>query len=353
MQTEPLTNRTVYTPRDPEGWFDILRAGEHPQYHGGRHLVQVVNAEDMQRLVTQWEADGKPEFLIDPDHFSLDNDKSSAAYGWGIGLRIDNAGFLQALPRWTADGDKAVAGGAFRNASIVIDCEALPGQPNGAGKDPNQPLRIKPTKLQSVALTNKPNITGLRFITNRRQVSDETLTTKPTTTNEMNLAQFALMMGLAETATESQVRETFAAIKNRADKADTAQASADLAEFKDYLPAGSEAMFTASLIANREPTLATLRNMKAAAPAAAAGQQQTVTTSQQNAGAGFHTPNRAAGAERAAGQQGAETGGQKLTEAEKHKLQGELIASIRNTNPRGSITEHMRAARCQKPELFT
>lgn len=357
MQTAPLQPRTVYTSRDPDGWFDILIPGEHPQYHAGKHLLQVVNREDMEALIAQWEADGRPEFLIDPDHFSMDPDKSSAAYGWAEGLRIDNTDkgpYLQVKPRWTVEGDRAVSGGAFRNASIVIDAQPFSGQPSDAGKSPNNPLRIKPTHVRSVALTNKPNIPGLRFITNRRTVSDETNITQPTKQNDMTLQQIALMMGLPETATEAQVRDHYAGVKNRADKAGEAQAAADFAEYKSVVPPGSESVWLGGLIANRQSTLDVLKGMKAAADAAAKTAGAVTVTGQQGAAptGGFHTPNRTF-APAPTGQSGAVTdAGEKMTEEQKHRAQSELVASIRNTNPKCSIADAIRAGRSQRPELF-
>lgn len=361
MQSEPIGRGSVYVPTDPEGWFDILRPGDHPNYSGGKHLLQVVTADDLTAIMNKWQADGRPEFLIDPDHNSLDPGKSSAAFGWGTGLRIvntDNGPYLQARPRWTATGEKAVMGGEFRNASIVIDCRALPGQPDGAGKSPNDPWRIKPTGLQSVALTNAPNIKGLRFITNRRPAPEPEQPTKPTQQNKMTAEDINVMLGLPATATDAQAREAFAAISNRAKNADRAQASADLAEFRPAIPAGSDEMFITSLIANREPTLATLRAMKAAADAAApaAGAAAVAAAAGVAAAApvaGFHAANRQALAAAPAGTAGAVgAAAAVLTEEQKHRQQGELIASIRNTNPRATIGEALRAAKAQKPELF-
>jgi hypothetical protein len=83
---------------------------------------------------------------------------ASKAAGWITELKADTEG-LWAKVRWTAKGESAVTGGEYRLVSPVFPkpslCEDL-------GEN-----RIRPRQLQSVALTNEPNIKGARPLTNR------------------------------------------------------------------------------------------------------------------------------------------------------------------------------------------
>ena len=143
-----------------DAWIHVTPAGEYA--HAGAGVVQVIDAEALKAITEDFtvkaSAENFPGLLVDFDHFSMDTDKPSEAAGWISALRADAEG-LWAKVRWTSKGKEAVEGGEYRLVSPVFPkpslCEDL-----GSG-------RIRPRQLQSVALTNEPNIKGGKPLTNR------------------------------------------------------------------------------------------------------------------------------------------------------------------------------------------
>ena len=143
-----------------DAWIHVTPAGEYA--HAGAGVVQVIDDEALKAITEDFTAkaavENFPGLLVDFDHFSMDTDKPSEAAGWISALRADAEG-LWAKVRWTSKGREAVEGGEYRLVSPVFPkpslCEDL-------GEN-----RIRPRKLQSVALTNEPNIKGARPLTNR------------------------------------------------------------------------------------------------------------------------------------------------------------------------------------------
>ncbi len=143
-----------------DAWIHVTPAGEYA--HAGAGVVQVIDNEALKAITEDFtmkaSAENFPGLLVDFDHFSMDTDKPSEAAGWISALRADAEG-LWAKVRWTSKGREAVEGGEYRLVSPVFPkpslCEDL-----GEG-------RIRPRQLQSVALTNEPNIKGGKPLTNR------------------------------------------------------------------------------------------------------------------------------------------------------------------------------------------
>jgi len=143
-----------------DAWIHVTPLGEYA--HAGAGVVQVIDVEALKAITEDFTAkaavENFPGLLVDFDHFSMDTDKPSEAAGWISALRAD-AGGLWAKVRWTSKGKEAVEGGEYRLVSPVFPkpslCEDL-------GEN-----RIRPRQLQSVALTNEPNIKGARPLTNR------------------------------------------------------------------------------------------------------------------------------------------------------------------------------------------
>ena len=147
-----------------DAWIHVTPAGEYA--HAGAGVVQVIDKEALKAITEDFTAKARaenfPGLLVDFDHFSMDTDKPSEAAGWISALRADAEG-LWAKVRWTSKGREAVEGGEYRLVSPVFPkpslCEDL-------GEN-----RIRPRQLQSVALTNEPNIKGGKPLTNREQHS--------------------------------------------------------------------------------------------------------------------------------------------------------------------------------------
>jgi hypothetical protein len=179
------------------GWYQIAPLGEFP--HNGAGVVQVIDQEACVAMAARFAADAKtpnfPGLLVDFDHFSLDGEKRSEAAGWIVGLEYRgqraeggnlkpesekresdphpnplpsqgegvNAAGLWAQIRWSDLGEEAVKGGRYRFLSPVWarrDCVDL-----GDG-------RVRPVRLLNAAVTNDPNLKGMRPLSNRSQDSE-------------------------------------------------------------------------------------------------------------------------------------------------------------------------------------
>jgi hypothetical protein len=157
---------------EKDGWVHVMPLGEFPHAEAG--VVQVIDSEALKAITEDFKAkagtENFPGLLVDFDHFSMDTDKPSEAAGWITELKADDEG-LWAKVRWTAKGETAVTGGEYRLVSPVFPkpslCEDL-------GES-----RIRPRQLQSVALTNEPNIKGARPLTNREPAGPEQPTETP------------------------------------------------------------------------------------------------------------------------------------------------------------------------------
>ena len=71
---------------------------------------------------------------------------------------LTNSAGLWALIRWSDHGEEAVRGGRYRFLSPVWsrdDCQAVAGN------------RLRPVRLLNAAVTNAPNLNGLRPLSNR------------------------------------------------------------------------------------------------------------------------------------------------------------------------------------------
>ncbi|MBI2928046.1 MAG: hypothetical protein HYY24_20415 [Verrucomicrobia bacterium] len=144
-----ITNRAFTPARD--GWIQVTPLGEFPHSDG---IVQVIDAEAARRVANSFSQDARrPNFaglLVDFDHFSYDTGKSSQAAGWIVGLQNRGDG-LWARVDWSERGEAAVKAGEFRFVSPVWRAADLQQLGNN---------RVRPLRLDSVALTNVPNMRG-------------------------------------------------------------------------------------------------------------------------------------------------------------------------------------------------
>lgn len=157
-----LFNR--FTPPE-DGWFHFIPKGEFPwiDLEDPTHaLIQVVDDEALRSIAEQVPA----EMLIDQDHFSLDPTKPTTAMGWAYGpesaqIRPDG---LYVKPKLTEAGLTNIQGGNLRYVSPVFDEESavLLGTDERTGLP-----RYRVTRMTDAALTNKPNLKGLKPLSNR------------------------------------------------------------------------------------------------------------------------------------------------------------------------------------------
>jgi len=274
----PLLNREFQLPQD--GFYQIVPKGDFAHSTG---VLQVIDDAACGAMLNRFQREAaSPNFaglLLDYDHFSHDTDKSSEAAGWI--LRLDNrADGIYGLIRWAGAGEEKVKSGAYRFISPVWnreDCESLGDR------------RVRPLRLANAALTNDPNMKGIKPLTNRAGEpggKESTMDYK---------SELLAMLGLPADATDEQITAAKAAktgelenacrerdaMKNRAataegkikefeTKALEAQVEKDLDEHKDVISNRDEVK--GQLMTNRDGTLKTLRALKrpVAAPAPAA-----------------------------------------------------------------------------------
>lgn len=270
-----ILNRARQLPAD--GWYQIEVTGDHVNHEAG--VVQVVDDLALGSIANRFRAaaeaagDKFAGLLIDQDHFSLDPEKSSEAFGWLMEVR-NRDGQLEGRIDWTDIGEAAVKSGRFKFFSTVYDRQNV--EQIGSRKIANRAYAvIRPLALDRLALTNDPNNKGGKPISNRQPAEAETAQPTKTTMKQVNV-----ILGLAEDAPETSAVAEIQKIKNRAaaletengtlkterDGLLTAQVEADLEKYKGVIK--NRDQVKAQLIANRAGTLAVLESLQPATPPA-------------------------------------------------------------------------------------
>lgn len=278
-----ILNRQGQLPAD--SWYQIEVTGEH--YNPAAGVVQVIDAKAVESIVNRFGVAAQSAnfagLLIDQDHFSLDPEKSTEAFGWLRELR-NRDGQLEGRVEWTDLGKPAVESGRFKFFSTVYapaDVEKLGELPikNGALRP-----AIRPLALDRLAVTNDPNNKGGKPISNR---DPGTLPgageNQPTDTmKNQKLIQLLAALGVtlaldaAPEAVDAALDQGIAkvgettAIKNRLTTLETdhkalleEQADATLEKYSGVIVNRDDVR--AGLIANRKGTLAILAGIKAPA----------------------------------------------------------------------------------------
>jgi len=207
-----ILNRDTFKMPD-DGWYQLAPIGEFA--HAAAGVVQVVDAEACAAMAARFKVDAAVAnfagLLVDFDHFSLDDRARSEAAGWIMGLEYrgqrDEGGNLRpesetpkqemnadgvgsgAVPaaeqarcgaglwaniRWSDVGEEAVKGGRYRFLSPVwarSDCVDL-GPSTGSTGSGQAIRRVRPVRLLNAAVTNDPNLKGMRPLANRCQESE-------------------------------------------------------------------------------------------------------------------------------------------------------------------------------------
>ena len=159
MNTLIVNRETFQMPTD--GWYQLAPLGEFA--HAAAGVVQVVDSEACTAMAARFKADAAVAnfagLLVDFDHFSLDGERRTEAAGWIVDVAARETG-LWANIRWSDVGEAAVKGGRYRFLSPVwarSDCVDL-----GNG-------RVRPVRLLNAAVTNDPNLKGMRPLCNNGQ----------------------------------------------------------------------------------------------------------------------------------------------------------------------------------------
>lgn len=279
-RADATTTTTVPPPSDLPEWIQICPKGEFPTTicNGSngdeRMIVQVLDDEAIKSLANSMAAAGPAGILIDYDHFSHDIEHHSEAAGWIKALEARPDG-LYGKAQWTDKGADAVRNRRYLFVSptwLMDDCARLDGE------------RVRPTRLFSAALTNSPNLNGIRAIVNNRIAGAEPA--EPEGGPKMDYkAKLIALLGLPAEAKDEEINAKLEAVvrerealKEKVKALEKAQADAakaqeeatiekDLDANKDVI--ADRAAAKAALMANRSAALGMLKAMRAGgAPAA-------------------------------------------------------------------------------------
>lgn len=331
---KPILNREAKLPAD--GWYEIETPGEH--FNAAADVVQQLDAEAFTSIVNRFQTlAAKPNFsglLIDRDHFSLDTDKTSEAFGWLMEVR-NRDGRLEGKVDWSDEGERAVKGRRFKFFSTVYDPKhaAKLGTRRIGNRD--VPL-MRPLELDRLALTNDPNNKGGKPISNRdgKSAAAAEPTTQPTMKNILKLLE------LSDDASEESAVTVLQKIKNRATTAESsvatltterdgllaAQVEADLEKYQNRFKPEHREKVKAQLLKNR---VATLELLDLTSPVAAPGSARITN------------------------RQGAKTPTQENSAAAKTTEQQRTAAvNAYKISNRCSFQQAWEAVRAEKPELF-
>lgn len=153
-----------------DGWFHVVPIGRFPirdPEKKGREIIQVIDNRAVSQMHATFDREAKaprfPGLLVDFDHFSYDTDKSSRAAGWLIALENREDGLWGKI-RLTENGEKLLQSGDFRFISPVFDKRQA---------EKISDTEFRPVRLDTLAVTNAPNIKGMVPLTNRAELAWE------------------------------------------------------------------------------------------------------------------------------------------------------------------------------------
>ena len=179
----------------------------------GEKSMQVCDRAAFEQLIADWRANGAKEILMDFEHQSeverIDSNTTAAA--WISNLAIDDERGLVGDVKFTDQGAEAVSNRRLRFLSCTWYTDK----------------QGRPTKMTTVALTNKPNIPVAPILNKEPVPGVKTVEEKKG--SEMDIEKLKQALGLPAEATEEQV---LAAIKEGQDakaKASELQAKAEKA----------------------------------------------------------------------------------------------------------------------------
>lgn len=219
-----------------EGWFQVLKIGEWPHTSPKRNgrgeieideqgkqiketYVQVCDREACEAIVAKFneERGSVPNWggmLLDFDHFSYDPDKSTEAAGWIDEMEVRNDG-VWCKPRFSSVGKDKVDGAVYRFVSPVLEnFDNLGGN------------RIRPRRMDSAGLTNRPNIWGMVPWANRSAADSgkDAVRNSDAAGEKLNMDHKKLLcslLGLGAEATDEQITTAVDAAKGKKTEVET------------------------------------------------------------------------------------------------------------------------------------
>jgi phage I-like protein len=277
----PILNRAGALPDD--GWVHIVPKGVFPvprQITGpdGKEKVvtvqQVLDDASMTAMLNRFNEDAKAEnftgIRLDFEHFSYDTDKLGEAAGW-IKEIANRENGLWAKIEWSDIGTAAVTNKRYKLLSPVWlpkDCQVI------------SDLRVRPLRLDSVGLTNNPNLKGMVPLSNRDANASAELPQQ-----KDNMQKIATALGLPADASEETILAKITELMGKATEAEPmknrisllqaenkklleAQVDTDLAPLKNRVSEEQLTKFRTAMIANRDLMLPTVEALKETLPAA-------------------------------------------------------------------------------------
>lgn len=138
-----------------DGWYQLAPIGDAPGIiedgQDRKHVTQALNRATLSAVVKAF----AEKLLVDFEHRSTMPDGDTAAAGWISNVQMRDDGLWGQFV-WTDSGEAAVANQRYRYLSPVFTVELS-----------NDGKTAVPVALQSVGLTNRPNLKGLRPLSNK------------------------------------------------------------------------------------------------------------------------------------------------------------------------------------------
>lgn len=154
-----ILNRAFTTPAD--GFYHVMPFGEYDGHlTDGTPIVEVLDRQAAKNIMdaigTARAAAGPnwPGILVDLEHRSVPSDGDTSAAAW-LPDAQERADGLYGPLNLTALGDPLVKGGQYRTLSPVFSMTKIGVAPDGRPK-------MRPVALDSIGLTNRPNLKGMK-----------------------------------------------------------------------------------------------------------------------------------------------------------------------------------------------
>lgn len=250
-----------------DGWMHVCPIGEHPwtSADGKETVLQVIDQEACQLMARAYPLSVQ-DSMVDREHLSMTAAGDTAAMGWGKEAQARPDG-LWVRVEWTPEGRAAVQGKAYKFNSPCFPCGGL--VPLGGE-------RFRVTQCGRIALTNNPNLSGQKPLTNSR-VEPPANPHQHTPAMDFK-AMLIKLLGLPEGATDDQIAaacskepSTVPAMNARISEL-TTQLTNSVLDQHGITDPGQRALFGPLLTnsATKENALKTLAQLKGvtAAPAA-------------------------------------------------------------------------------------